>query len=292
MDPGEAPATSPHGLTIDELARQAQVTSRNVRAYQERGLLPGPRKVGRTGYYDETHVARLRGITSLLGRGYSLAAIGELLTTWERGEDVAQLLGLEEAVGRPWSEEPTVRLSADELAARFPPDLVLLERALALGLLEVDGDSFLVPSMQLLEAGAQLIGAGIPPAEVIEQAAALMADAERIAERFVNLFLDHVWNPFVEQGMDPVELPRIIEQIDRLRPLANQAILPVLAQAMERQVGETVERVLATLPHNDPEAAADDAATEPATDTEPATEPEPATDTDTAAEPGPTGDQA
>ena len=248
VDPGEAPAASPHGLTIDELAREAGVTTRNVRAYQERGLLPGPRKVGRTGYYDQGHVARLRGITSLLGRGYSLAAIGELLTTWERGEDVAQLLGLEAAVGRPWSEEPTVRLSVDELAARFPPDPELLDRALALGLLAIDGDAFLVPSMQLLEAGAQLIAAGVPPTEVIEQAAALMADAERIAHRFVNLFLDHVWNPFVDQGMDPVELPRIIEQIDRLRPLANQAILPVLARAMERQVHETVERVVATLP--------------------------------------------
>ncbi|MDT7598572.1 MAG: hypothetical protein QOK26_649, partial [Pseudonocardiales bacterium] len=39
---------------IDELARFAGTTSRNVRAYQERGLLPPPRKEGRVGIYTET----------------------------------------------------------------------------------------------------------------------------------------------------------------------------------------------------------------------------------------------
>ncbi|MFB9386717.1 MerR family transcriptional regulator [Pseudonocardia petroleophila] len=34
---------------IDELAHTAGTTVRNIRAYQDRGLLPPPRRVGRVG---------------------------------------------------------------------------------------------------------------------------------------------------------------------------------------------------------------------------------------------------
>ena len=36
---------------IDELAAAAETSVRNVRVYQERGLLAPPRRVGRTGVY-------------------------------------------------------------------------------------------------------------------------------------------------------------------------------------------------------------------------------------------------
>ena len=36
-------------MTIDELARRAGTTTRNVRSYQTRGILPPPRMVGRVG---------------------------------------------------------------------------------------------------------------------------------------------------------------------------------------------------------------------------------------------------
>ncbi|MGZ6833811.1 MAG: MerR family transcriptional regulator, partial [Mycobacteriaceae bacterium] len=63
---------------IDDLARLAGTTVRNVRVYQDRGLLPGPRKQGRTGWYSESHLARLKLIGRLLDRGYTFATIGEL----------------------------------------------------------------------------------------------------------------------------------------------------------------------------------------------------------------------
>jgi hypothetical protein len=56
-------------LTIDQLAREAGTTVRNVRAYQERGLLPPPDREGRVGVYGEGHLARLRLIASLAERG-------------------------------------------------------------------------------------------------------------------------------------------------------------------------------------------------------------------------------
>ena len=62
-------------LTIDELARAAGTKVSTIRLYQQRGLLPPPAIEGRVGFYDETHLARLRLVADLQTRGFSLAAI-------------------------------------------------------------------------------------------------------------------------------------------------------------------------------------------------------------------------
>ncbi len=51
----------------DELARAAGVKVRNLRYYQERGLLPPPRREGRIAWYSDDHLTRLRLINDLLG---------------------------------------------------------------------------------------------------------------------------------------------------------------------------------------------------------------------------------
>ena len=65
----EAAADTRNEYTVDELARVSDTTVRNVRAYQDRGLLAPPEKRGRVGIYDDTHVARLKLINHLLARG-------------------------------------------------------------------------------------------------------------------------------------------------------------------------------------------------------------------------------
>jgi DNA-binding transcriptional MerR regulator len=78
---------------VSELARAADTTVRNVRVYQDRGLLPPPRRQGRIGLYSEEHLARLKLIGRLLGRGYTFATIGELFSAWHSGQDLADSLG-------------------------------------------------------------------------------------------------------------------------------------------------------------------------------------------------------
>jgi DNA-binding transcriptional MerR regulator len=79
--------------TIDELAAVAGTTSRNLRAFQYRGLLPPPHLAGRTGRYDQGHWARLEAILRLQRRGYSLAAIADLSAAWDRGATLGEVLG-------------------------------------------------------------------------------------------------------------------------------------------------------------------------------------------------------
>jgi DNA-binding transcriptional MerR regulator len=238
-------------LTIDELARRAGLTTRNVRAYQERGLLPPPVRVGRVGYYDERHLARLSIVGELLERGYSLASIRELIDAWEQGGDLGQVLGFEKALARPFTDERPVLLTAEELTARFGDDPEALRRAVELRLVVPEEGGFLVPSMQALDAGGELLAAGIPLDAVLEEAAALQRDTDRIAGRFVDLLFHYVWQPFVEAGMPADQLPRITEIVERLRPVAAMAVMPALADAMGRKVKTAVGSELAHVAKGD-----------------------------------------
>jgi DNA-binding transcriptional MerR regulator len=80
--------------TIDQLARVADTTVRSVRVYHERGLLPAPQVRGRIGYYGAAHLTRLQTISRLLNRGMKLTAIRELLDAWDRGDGLADVLGV------------------------------------------------------------------------------------------------------------------------------------------------------------------------------------------------------
>jgi DNA-binding transcriptional MerR regulator len=223
-------------LTIDELARRAGTTSRNIRAYQERGLLPSPRLVGRVGYYGEGHLARLRHIADLLERGFTLTSIRELFDAWERGYGLSDVLGFEEALAAPWDHEPSAVLTIDELAATFGTDTRALALAVRAGVLVPEGDGFRVPSPRLLAASRELIDAGYPLRSLLREAEALSRDLDGVAERWVGLFKEHVWEDHVRRGMPPEELQRMTEFLQRMRPLLGTIVAPLLAQAIERRV--------------------------------------------------------
>jgi len=164
MEKAAAPGKSAE-IKIDELARRAGTTTRNVRAYQTRGLLPSPRMVGRVGYYDEGHLARLRYIDRLQQRGFSLAAVHDLLKAWEQGRSLSDLLGFEEALMAPWVDEAAEWVTHDQLRQSFPEiieDPQLIQRAIELGLLVAEGDKYKVVSPRLLEVGATLVSAVFP----------------------------------------------------------------------------------------------------------------------------------
>ena len=236
------------GMTIDELARESGVTSRNIRAYQTRGLVPPPRVEGRVGYYDPAHLARLRYINNLQERGFSLAAIHELLDAWDEGRNLTDVLGFEEALTAPWTDEKPERIGPDRLLQMFPEavdDPSLIDRAVQLGLLVVEGEEFEVPSPQLLRVGAELVAAGIPLAAALDEYERLVDDAARIAARFVELFETNLWEPFVAAGLPAERLAQLTEALQRVRPLATAAMDATLAHAMERAVAASATRQMA-----------------------------------------------
>jgi DNA-binding transcriptional MerR regulator len=230
-------ASQPDRITIDELARRAGTTTRNVRNYQTLGLLPAPEVVGRVGYYDEGHLGRLRLIAQMQDQGFSLAGIGELLRAWQQGRSLADVLGFEQALTAPWSDEEPEFMSPLELMELFPQaadDPALGIRAMDLGLIEPEEDGFRIPSPSLLRAGAELAAVGIPLAATQDALAALRDDMARVAARFVAMFDQYVWRPFVEAGMPAEQLPHVTDALRRTRPLAAISVRAALAKAMEQ----------------------------------------------------------
>jgi len=222
--------------SIDELARAVRTTVRNIRAYQDRGLIPPPERRGRAGVYGEGHVARLRVIGQMLNRGYSLGNIAELFSALEQGQDVAHLLGLESAVTSPWTDELPVKYSLAEImkmfGGKFKP--MWLAKAVELGVLKVAGSSFVAPSPRLLYAGSELSKAGIPMNEMLDLIGSLRRNVERVTDDMVRLVEHYVFDRFGLGMPPPNEVPKLSDLVWRLRPLVEMAVHAEVARAMER----------------------------------------------------------
>lgn len=254
---------------IDDLARLAGTTVRNVRVYQDRGLLPAPRRQGRTGWYSESHLARLTLIGRLLERGYTFATIGELLRAVAQGWRVEDLLGLTEEIAQPWTDERPVRMTLVELRRMFGKEASksVLTRGCEIGLIARSGTSVLVNSPRLLAAGRDLVAAGIPIAAVLDLAEALQHDMAVVANRFVELVSAHVL-PAEGEPLTPSteQISEIAGLIHHLRPHAAQAVDATLSQAMKDAMAAAFDRAATRLTGNRAAAEPDPAATTPSTE--------------------------
>lgn len=237
--------------TIDELAREAGATVRNIRAYQERGILPSPHRRGRVGIYDDTHLARLRVIGSMLARGYTIANVAELVEAWERGVGVGAVIGLEAAVTSPWTDESPVRLTVQQALELFgsQPPPAAMARAVELDLVRPDGDGFIVPSMKLLNVAAELTREGVALSDLLSMIDEMRGASEQIADRLVRLVVTHVFDRYGKDALPPPEeAPRLAALIWRLRPMVLEAVDAEIARAMgaaaQAHLGERLAHVL------------------------------------------------
>jgi DNA-binding transcriptional MerR regulator len=238
-------------LTVDELARRAGTVSSTVRLYQSRGLLPPPERSGRMAFYGPGHVARMRLIGQLQERGFSLAAIKELVDGWEAGRDLAGVLGLEQRAAT-WTAEEPVHLRLGDLRRRLPDRTIspaVLRRAIKLGLLQPEGRGFRVASPKLLETGVELVKLGIPIGAVLDEYERLQQTTADIAAHFTNLFERHLWHPFAEAGMPPEQIRQLTATLQRLGPLAESVVALTLRHALQQQAATFIAKQAAKTIH-------------------------------------------
>jgi DNA-binding transcriptional MerR regulator len=242
---GDAP------MTIDELARRTGMTVRNIRAHQSRGLVPPPEVRGRTGYYGDEHVARIELIKELQTDGFNLESIRKLLEG--AGGSSSEVLNFSRTLRAPFEEEQSEIVSAEELAGRWGGGLDerLMSRAEKLGLFRELGDGrYEVLSPRIQRAGMELAELGVPPEVALDVATQVRTHARRVARVFIDLFMESVWKPFNEAGRPEEEWPKVREALERLRPLASEALLAIFQQVMSETVEETtgreIQRGLAT----------------------------------------------
>ena len=204
-----------------------------------------PRRQGRIGLYNDAHLSRLRLIGRLLARGYTFATIGELFSAWNEGRDLADTLGLREALTAPWTEEKPIRLSRAEVTKRFglPFSDEIIDRAVELGIVVRDRGSFIVPSPSLFDAGAELAAAGVPIDVVLDLAAALQNDMTRVAQRFISVMLTHVVQSDDGGHLTAPLSGEVAERLLRLRPYAQRTVDAALLQAMQRETDRLLEHL-------------------------------------------------
>lgn len=232
-------------LTIDELARRTGMTVRNLRAHQSRGLLPAPEVRGRTGFYGSEHLTRVELIRELQTEGFNLEAIRRLLES--AGGKSDEVLRFTRAVREPFEDEASEIVTLEELAEQFGPDADLLVKAEKLGLLRPLGDGrYEQLSPRLARAGAELGSLGVSGADALELVASIRRHADAVAQRFVRTFIETVWKPFDEAGRPEERWPEVREALERVRPLAADAMLSVFQLAMsdeaEKAFGRELER--------------------------------------------------
>jgi DNA-binding transcriptional MerR regulator len=232
-------------MTIDELARETGMTVRNIRAHQSRGLVPPPEVRGRTGYYGEEHLARIELIKELQADGFNLEAIRRLLEG--AGGSGAEVLNFSRALRAPFEDEQPEIIDMREMAERWGgrADPALIERAEKLGMMRRLGDGRIeILSPRLQRAGMELAELGVPAEVGLDVAAQVRTHARRVARVFIELFMDSVWKPFNRAGRPEEDWPKVRDALERLRPLASEALLAIFQQVMSEAVEEAAGREL------------------------------------------------
>ncbi|MDD7814861.1 MerR family transcriptional regulator [Mycolicibacter sinensis] len=242
-------STASREYRIDDLARMAGTTTRNVRVYRDRDLLPPPRRVGRVALFNDTHLTRLRLITSMLDRGYTIAHVKEMIGAWEQGKDLGDILGLESAVAGTWTtERPHTMPRAD--AERLIDDPQALRRLVELGLIRLDGadgSRATITRPKLIEAFNEIRGYGIGVDKLIDLYEQTLPHIDAISQLLVRAGAEHVLTRVQPGAPLPAdtEIAELIGMLVRFRTQAVASVTATLASSIESTIESMVTGLLA-----------------------------------------------
>jgi DNA-binding transcriptional MerR regulator len=231
---------------IDDLARLAGTTTRNIRVYRDRGLLHPPLRVGRIALFNDTHLTRLRLITSMLDRGYNIAHVHEMLSAWEQGKDLGDVLGLESAIAGTWAAEKPESVPLAEVQ-RLIDDPAAFDRMVGLNLIRVDGDTATLMRPKLLEAFREIREFGVTADKLIDIHVAVLPLVDQISAILVQAGAEQVQD-VIKPGTalpDDTEVAELITMLVRFRTQAVASVAATLATSIETTIEELVSRILA-----------------------------------------------
>ncbi len=244
---GSRSGKAPDGkMTIGELARRTGMTVRNIRAHQTRGLLPPPDVQGRTGYYNEEHVARIELTREMQAEGLNLEAIRRVLES--TGGSSKEMVDFARAVRAPFEDETPEIFAAGEVAESWGVkelDPKLIAHAEELGILRQLPDGKIEAiSPRLYRGGVALIELGVTPETAMRMADQLRQGTEGVARAYVDLFVQEIWGPFDRAGRPDEDWHKVLDALERLRPLASEAVLAMfqitMGEATEKAADQTL----------------------------------------------------
>jgi len=232
-------------LTIRELAERTGMTVRNIRAHQTRGLLPPPQVRGRTGYYNDEHVARIGLTREMQADGLNLEAIRRVLEAGE--ESASAIFDFTRALRVPFEDEVPEIVDAEEVTRIWGEEgtAEVQRRAEELGVIRALPDGKIeVISPRLLSAVVELAEIGVGPEGALETGEKLRLHADGAARAFIEMFVKEIWGPFERAGRPEQDWQKMSEALQRLRPLAAGAVLAMFQIAMAEAMEQESERTL------------------------------------------------
>jgi DNA-binding transcriptional MerR regulator len=226
---------------LDELANLSGVSSRNIRAYRERGLLDPPRREGRSAFYDDIHLGQLKIITDLLHKGFSSAHIADFFTSIRKGHDLADLLGLQEAIFGRRRETTAEAVTLDSQSAEVR---LLCDSGLA----EVVDGQLRFPN----SAVAEIVGRVDDPSDYLRAILTIHTATSDAVEKLATakaralqqLVLARYGANFMPNSEDMATLRRVIADY---RDLSDHVVADLLAAAVERSLETAVNNYTASI---------------------------------------------
>ena len=95
-----------------------------------------------------------------------------------------------------------------------------------------------------MQAGGRAGRARRQPRGGARTAEKLRRHADGVARTFVDLFVEEIWEPFDKAGRPEEDWPKMREALDRMRPLAADALLAIFQIAMGEATEKASERTL------------------------------------------------
>jgi hypothetical protein len=118
-----------------------------------------------------------------------------------------------------------------------------LARAAELGVIRERPDGrFEFTSARVARVADALQRLGLSLEEALDATAAIREHADGVAELFEQLWMRHVWEPFIEAGMPEDGLPQLQETLAEMQPMALEAVIALFTVAMEARIEQGIAR--------------------------------------------------
>jgi len=194
-------------MRIDDLAQRAGVPTRTIRYYTQQSLLPSPTLRGRVGYYDESHLDRLRLIKELQEKRYlPLSVIRSIVRHFESGADLETMLAPLDKVFQPrWDASERSELTRTELAREAGVEASVVDAAENMGFLFPTGRGrerrYTADDVHILAVASEWLQLGIP----VKLGRLYRDSLEEIARMQVQAFREAVVEPLARENIGPDE---------------------------------------------------------------------------------------
>jgi hypothetical protein len=193
----------------------------------------------------------------MLDRGYTIAHVREMLSAWEEGKNLGDVLGLETAIVGTWTTEKPATMSLRE-AQRLIDDRLAFVRLVKLQLIRVDGATATITRPKLIDAFNEIRGYGISMDKLIDLHERIVPLVDQISEMLVRTGAEHVAD-LIKPG-EPLpadtEIAELITMLVRFRTQAVASVTATLASSIESTIESLVSSILADYMANSPDAEA------------------------------------